>query len=253
MPWFRSAAVAVLVVLVLASGSVAQAAQAELSYVSTTTRSEYLDGFSQSMFDLEQDLASWWSAMTDGSSGAVTVPWWVARGINNFVTNLINEPLTLVSSAVAGDFSNALNSIQRLTINTFAGLGGFIDVAGNMGLPKHHMDLGLAFCVHGLDGGPFLFIPLIGPRTLRDLFFDYVVAYTLYVYIASVLTGPSGSIITFVLAKNALWLAEIATIRQMDVEAMVGSEPMGYDDVRHDYLRRRTNRCQALRSRLYGE
>ncbi len=238
-----------LVAGLLVAGMPGRAGAAEISYRAAST-SQYLESFSRSMFGVQQDLDAWWARTFGADSGGgadISIPWWVGQAVNNFVTNLVNEPLTLISALIAGDMAVAAAASQRLAINTVIGLGGFVDLGAQLGLPRQHMDLGLALCAHGVPGGPYVFIPVIGPRTVRDLIMDYVVAYTLYVYIASLLTGPSPPIILFVLAKNALWLAELITIKQMDVEAAATVDPNDYDGVRQSYLRRRHQRCQEVR------
>lgn len=243
--------------LILAT--VLPARASEVVYASSSEH-RYLETFSRSMFELEQDLTGWWSrnfaaeAQTPTALG-ISLPWWVGHGVHNVVTNALNEPLTLVSSVAAGDVLNAVNAAQRLLINTSLGLGGLIDVAEMVGLKENHYDLGLALCVHGVPSGPYLFLPFIGPRTLRDGVMDYVVAYTLYVYVASILTGPSPPILLFVAAKNGLWLAEMATMKQLDVEtadAILPSDPEDFDTIRESYLRRRNYRCQNLRNQVYN-
>jgi len=244
----RLALLAAAVCWALAASAPGRAA--EVSYAAFEGRA--FDSFNRSMFDVEREITAWWDRNISVSGTVADVPWWLGVGINNFVTNLINEPLTLVSSLVAFDFLNALNSSQRLFINTVFGLGGVVDVASMAGLPEKHLDLGLSLCAHGLPGGPYVFIPFIGPRTLRDAVMDYVVAYTLYVYVASLLTGPSPPILLFVAAKNALWIAEVATIKQMDMEAAAApTETEAFEDVRENYLRGRNYRCQMLRHEIY--
>ena len=51
------------------------------------------------------------------------------------------------------------------------GLGGFVDVAKNrpFHLPRRRNGLADTLGFYGVKPGPFLFIPLIGPTTLRDL------------------------------------------------------------------------------------
>lgn len=223
---------------------------AEIDYVGPSARDNaYFEDFNRSMFRWDRFLADVWAEWSEGEGAPLGLPDLVSEGINNAIKNLINEPLTLVSSVIALDVQHAFLSANRLLINSTVGLGGILDVAGYLGLEETHRDLGLALCVHGIPGGPFLFMPLIGPRTLRDFIMDYVVAYTLYVYIATFLVGRSAPIILIVFLKNALWLAEIATSRSMDYSAAAAAAQKvgeGYDAVKEEYLRQRHYRCQAL-------
>ena len=42
------------------------------------------------------------------------------------------------------------------------------DVASELGLEKHDEDFGQTMAVWGVDGGGYLFWPIIGPRNVRD-------------------------------------------------------------------------------------
>jgi phospholipid-binding lipoprotein MlaA len=53
-------------------------------------------------------------------------------------------------------------------INSTIGLGGMGDPAERIGIPQHSEDFGQTLAVWGIDTGPFLFLPLFGPSTLRD-------------------------------------------------------------------------------------
>lgn len=242
----------IIVVVFLAQGLLAPGAAvgAEIDYAgSSAMENAYFEDFNRSMFDWDRSLSKTWTEWFSGDDASISLPQIVTQGINNAIRNLVNEPLTFVSSVIALDVQHAFLSANRLLINSTIGMGGLIDVASYLGLEEKHRDLGLALCVHGVPGGPFVFLPLIGPRTLRDFIMDYVVAYTLYVYIATLLVGRSAPIILVVLAKNALWLAEIATSRTMDYSAAAAAAlkvDEGYEAVKEEYLRQRHYRCQAM-------
>jgi|GEM_PF-2007381 len=225
---------------------------AEMPVPGTQRITSGLEGFNQSMFELERALVDQWQSLR-GHSPSVALPEYLSTGLNNALTNLVNEPLTLTGNLIAGDFHSAFVSLQRLVINTTVGLGGFLDIASALGLQAPHVDMGLALCVHGVASGPYVFLPFIGPRTMRDFIMDYVVAYTLYVYIASLITGPSPPILLFIAAKNALWAAQLATMKQMDRSAAAAKVDEGYQSVREEYLRQRDYRCRALAASIHKQ
>jgi phospholipid-binding lipoprotein MlaA len=80
----------------------------------------------------------------------------------------------------AGEVGNTLNcllqakfvgsgvSLGRLLINSTLGLAGFFDVAGKFGLEPREEDFGQTLGYWGVGAGPFIVVPLLGPRTLRD-------------------------------------------------------------------------------------
>jgi phospholipid-binding lipoprotein MlaA len=110
-----------------------------------------------------------------------TVPEAVQAGVDNVFTNL-REPMTAVSSGLQGDFDNAAVSVQRFAVNLVAGVGGILDVATEMGLVSRPEDFGTALCSYGIEPGPYIVLPLVGPSTGRDavgLVAMYTVGYDL--------------------------------------------------------------------------
>ncbi len=59
--------------------------------------------------------------------------------------------------------------MTRFLVNSIAGIGGLFDVATPMGLPSHDEDLGQTLAVWGFGQGSYLFIPVSGPNTVRNL------------------------------------------------------------------------------------
>jgi phospholipid-binding lipoprotein MlaA len=53
-------------------------------------------------------------------------------------------------------------------VNTTMGLGGILDVAGEMGMERHSANFGLTLGRWGVGPGPFVVLPLWGSSTLRD-------------------------------------------------------------------------------------
>jgi phospholipid-binding lipoprotein MlaA len=97
---------------------------------------------------------------------AVT-PTIVRTGITNFFGNL-QDGWTFVNSVLQLRPQKAVDSITRFSMNTFFGLGGLLDVAGEAGVPKHNEDLGKTLGRWGVPSGPYLVLPIFGPSTVRD-------------------------------------------------------------------------------------
>jgi phospholipid-binding lipoprotein MlaA len=95
------------------------------------------------------------------------VPADAQEGIHNFLNNL-GEPLTFVNDLLQGNVNRAFNTTQRFVINTTAGGLGFVDVAAKNGKPYHYSDFGQTLGVWGLEPGPAVQIPILGPSNLRD-------------------------------------------------------------------------------------
>lgn len=91
----------------------------------------------------------------------------VRTGVRNFFSN-IGDVGVLTNSALQGKFDQALNDSTRVAVNTIAGIGGVIDVATMMDLEKNNEDFGQTFGVWGIPEGPYIVLPVLGPRTLRS-------------------------------------------------------------------------------------
>lgn len=89
------------------------------------------------------------------------------KGIRNFLDNL-RTPVILLNDVLQGEFDRAGNTASRFVINTTIGFGGMGDPAERLGIPQHSEDFGQTLAVWGIDPGPYLFLPLLGPTTVRD-------------------------------------------------------------------------------------
>lgn len=91
----------------------------------------------------------------------------VETSITHFFEN-IRYPLYLVSDILQFKFDQALYHTTRFLVNTTVGVGGLFDVATGQDLPARYEDIGIAFGRWGINSGPYLVIPFIGPSNLRD-------------------------------------------------------------------------------------
>ena len=91
----------------------------------------------------------------------------IGKAAHNFLTN-IEEPAIAVNDVLQLRFKRAGQSGIRLVANSLAGFGGLIDVAGKAGIPFHDNGFAITLGRYGVGPGPYLFIPLMGPSTVRD-------------------------------------------------------------------------------------
>ena len=102
------------------------------------------------------------------AQGYVKVVPGVARtGINNFFSNL-EDVGNSFNNILQGKMVDGINDAGRVVLNTTMGIGGLIDVASINGMEKHNEDFGQTLGWWGVQSGPYLVIPLLGPSTLRD-------------------------------------------------------------------------------------
>lgn len=95
------------------------------------------------------------------------VPQDVRTGIGNMMSNL-GTPVRLGNDILSGKPKRAGDTMMRFVINTTAGGLGFLDLAKEAGYPPHDADFGLTMGSWGVDEGPYLFLPIVGPSGLRD-------------------------------------------------------------------------------------
>lgn len=98
------------------------------------------------------------------------------QGIHNFFSN-VTEPWSLVNNLLQGQPKRAGRNLKRFLVNTTIGIGGLIDHATKIGIEPAPEDLGQTLAVWGINGGPYLVLPLLGPSTMRDAVGSGVSAY----------------------------------------------------------------------------
>ena len=91
----------------------------------------------------------------------------IRRGVTNFFDN-ISDIWSLANNVLQLHGTDATESLFRVTVNTFWGLGGLLDVASEMKIPRHTEDFGQTLGVWGVAPGPYLVLPVLGPSTVRD-------------------------------------------------------------------------------------
>ena len=96
------------------------------------------------------------------------VPNVVRRGIGNVFGNL-GDAWTTLNLFLQVKPAAGLNMGMRTAVNTVLGVGGLFDVAEEAGLERFTSeDLGQTLGFWGLQSGPYLVLPMLGPSTLRD-------------------------------------------------------------------------------------
>lgn len=95
------------------------------------------------------------------------VPARARTGVHNVLAN-ITSPVLLANTIMEGKPRRAGDTFMRFLINTTVGVGGIFDVASGWGYPAEDADFGITLALWGLDTGPFLFLPVLGPSSPRD-------------------------------------------------------------------------------------
>ncbi len=90
-------------------------------------------------------------------------------GVRNLLSN-IGEPLVFVNDVLQLKIGRAVKTLGRFVINSTIGLAGLFDNAKRkpFNLPHHNNSLGDTLGFYGVGPGPYLYLPILGPTTLRD-------------------------------------------------------------------------------------
>ena len=94
------------------------------------------------------------------------VPVPIRNSVQNFMDNL-RSPIILTNDLLQGEIERAGDTLTRFFMNSTVGLGGIIDFAGGMGIESHKEDFGQTMAVWGVDAGPYLMLPILGPSSPR--------------------------------------------------------------------------------------
>ena len=94
-------------------------------------------------------------------------PDFIQRGVGNIFSNT-GDFTTSLNRILQGDFVGATSSGGRFLVNTTLGLLGIFDVASEMGISEAKSDFGQTLSVWGFSSGPYLMVPMFGPRTVRS-------------------------------------------------------------------------------------
>lgn len=150
--------------------------------------------------------------------------------LTNFLNN-IEDFISGVNGVLQNKPDKAGHDFGRVMVNTLFGIGGLIDFASDAGIPRGDEDFGQTLGYWGVPQGPFLFVPLIGPTTVRDGSGIIVDAYIAPItYIDSVRFRNS--------MYGLAWFD--ARVQAYDAQQLVGGAALDpYAFTRRAYLQRR--------------
>ena len=123
--------------------------------------------FNKSMFHFNDKLYFWALKPSAEAYKAVT-PGFFRTGVKNFFDNL-KMPVRFTSCLLQGKMKGAGTEIGRFLVNTTLGFGGLINTAEySFKMKEKDEDLGQVLGKYGIGNGFYLYLPLLGPSTLRD-------------------------------------------------------------------------------------
>lgn len=131
-----------------------------------TTNKDPLEGINRGIYKFN-DVADRYAMQPVAKAYKTVAPSPVRTGVSNFFSNL-GTLTTIVNDLLQLKFAQAFNDAGRFVINTTFGIAGFIDVASMDKIEKHQEDFGQTLGYWGVNSGPYLVLPILGPSTVRD-------------------------------------------------------------------------------------
>ncbi|CAD5286921.1 Surface lipoprotein [Alteromonas sp. 38] len=100
--------------------------------------------------------------------GYVTVmPQFARTGLLNAAENL-QEPANFMNNMFQGKVDDGMDSLARFVLNSTVGLFGTIDIASHIGIVEKEEEFGETMGVWGVNTGPYLMLPALGPNDPRS-------------------------------------------------------------------------------------
>ena len=167
-PWARLAGVlAGLAVLAMLSGCATVPPRDSAAYQDYVERNDPLEPMNRYFFEVNRGLDELFLKPAAAAYNAA-LPDPVQDSVRAFLNNL-RTPIILVNDLLQGEGERASITLSRFIVNTSIGLLGLFDVASEIKLDYHDEDFGQTLAVAGVDSGPYLMLPLLGPSNPRDL------------------------------------------------------------------------------------
>lgn len=160
MHGFRATGGAMLLATVLLAGCASGPGKHDLA------ERDPLEGFNRGVWAFNDALDTVAIKPTTSVYRTVT-PRPARRGLSRIFANL-GEPFSAINNLLQGKPDRAIRNLGRFTINSTIGVGGLADHATGFGMAPAIEDFGQTLATWGVNGGPYLVLPLLGPSTLRD-------------------------------------------------------------------------------------
>lgn len=157
----------------------------------------------------------------------------VQTGVSNFFGN-ISDLFAIPPALLQGKLFEVEANLVRVVVNTTVGIGGLIDVASKMDIPKADADYGQALAKLGVGSGPYLVLPFLGPTSARDTVNPVISFATNY--------GPTDYIPNWQGKAGYIGLLAIDTrAKLLPLDRMLADQYDPYAYMRDAWLQRRWN------------
>ncbi len=178
-----------------------------------------------------------------------TVPSPIRRGIHNFLYNL-REPIVFLNFLLQLKPGKAAETVGRFAINTTIGAAGVFDMAKRkpFHLPRRSNGFANTLGYYGVKNGAFLFLPLVGPTTIRDLFGGAIDRLILPVGVGHPFNSTS-----YTIPAGILGALDHRSEFDQTLKDLHDNSPDPYAATRSFYLNRRQAEIDHLHGRVDGD
>ncbi|MDZ4306512.1 VacJ family lipoprotein [Allopontixanthobacter sp.] len=170
------------------------------------------------------------------------------KGLSNLFSNL-REPIAFLNFLLQGKIGKAAETVGRFAINSTLGLAGLVDVAKKepFNLPRRNNGFANTLGFYGVDSGAFLYLPLIGPTTVRDL-----VGNTLDTLVMPAAFGDPFNRLEFAATSYTVRALD-ERIELEEKHSRIADSDFPYATMRETYLCERQRAIDTLRNRPLAE
>lgn len=127
-----------------------------------------LEDVNRSVFRFNQDVDQYvLKPLSEGYKAVLPQP--TRESVHAFLSNL-GSPVILFNDLLQLQGDQAMDTLARFLINTTLGLGGIFDPAAEIfEIPYHQEDFGETLGTYGVEGDPYVMLPILGPSNPRDI------------------------------------------------------------------------------------
>lgn len=177
-----------------------------------------------------------------------SVPGPIRSGLRNFLGNL-QEPVVFLNYLLQIKPGKGAETFWRFVVNSTVGIGGLFDVAKTepFDLPRRNNGFAYTLGYYGVKPGPFLYLPLIGPTTLRDVSGRLVDLSVLPFAVGKPFSEP-----TYAIPTTVVRLVDERAEAEEETRVL-RDQPDPYATLRESYLRQRQAEIDALHGKHHSK
>jgi phospholipid-binding lipoprotein MlaA len=173
------------------------------------------------------------------------IPEPVRDGVRNALRNL-SEPVNFLNFVLQLKIGKAFETVGRFAINSTIGVAGLFDVAKkkSINLPYRRNGFANTMGFYGIKPGPYFYLPLLGPTTLRDLFGN-----SLDIMLLPNVVGAPFNRSAYAIPTNVVMQLNARVERDAEIQRLQKESPNPYAESRTLYLEMRQAEIDALKAK----